>query len=78
MNIYLLTVIDGKIVDLSDLDTVMVHGSENYNKAITMMQEGSSLEETKKFFCQNCGNYKKKDEECHCMEDQNENRNSRE
>jgi len=65
MNVYMLGAVRGKLIDVTNLNTVMVHGSDNYNKAETMFNEGKSIDEIRKYFCQKCGNFMGKDG-CNC------------
>lgn len=55
MNVYRLAIINGKVVDTTDLKQVMVHGAGNYEKAIIMFKNGATIDEVRKKFCGNCG-----------------------
>lgn len=59
--------INGKVVDLTDVKQVMVHGGNNYEKAEKMLNSGMDIEEVSNYFCPNCGNYKLLSMECGCM-----------
>lgn len=56
---------NGKVVDLTDVMTVMVHGAKNYDKAEKMLKT-MSVVEVRKHFCSNCGNEKLLDIGCMC------------
>jgi len=55
MNVYNLAIIDGKVTCVNDIETVMVHGSENYRKASDMLHKGIPIQKVRTKFCGNCG-----------------------
>ena len=65
MNIYMLAKIGGKVVDLTDIKQVMVHGSDNYKRAEEMLRT-MTTEKVGEYFCTNCGNYMS-EKKCNCM-----------
>jgi len=67
-NIYMIGKIDGKVVDLTDVQQIMVHGSINYDKAEKMLNSGISVEQASEYFCTNCGGYIEKYMKCKCLE----------
>jgi len=66
MNCYMIGLIDGKMVDLTDVKQIMVHGSKNYDKATEMFNKGVEFETIGKHFCSSCGNYTETGK-CDCM-----------
>jgi len=66
MNVYLLGIINNKLRDITDMTAeqirkvgngnfVMVHGAENYEKAVNMFKNGMTMNEVQKEFCGFCG-----------------------
>ena len=54
MNVYNLAIIDGKVICVNDIETVMVHGSDNYSKASDMLKRGIKMSYVRTKFCGNC------------------------
>ena len=51
----MITKINGKVIDITDLPQIMAHGTSNYGKAEKMLNSGMDINEVKEFFCINCG-----------------------
>jgi len=54
MNVYTFIKIGGRIVEISGLPTVSVHGAENAAEVEKMAEQGISMKEIKKQFCGYC------------------------
>lgn len=55
-NVYTLAAINTKLVDVTE-KTFIVHGGNNYNMALKLVDSGVSAEEISKYFCGYCGYY---------------------
>ena len=60
-NVYMLSKINGKVVDLTDVPQIMVHRASNYEKCAKML-ETMDIEKVAEYFCTNCGSYVEKGE----------------
>ena len=56
-NVYMLAVVNGKVVDMTDVKTVMVHRENNIEKVEIMAKEGRDIDYIRKFFCGHCGGW---------------------
>ena len=62
----MLGLMDGKMVDLTDVKQIMVHGADNYERATIMFNKGVDFETIGKHFCPSCGNYTET-KKCDCI-----------
>lgn len=69
MNVYQIAKINGEVVDLAEVKSIMVHGSKNWEKAEGMLKRGMAIEEVGEYFCPNCGNFKPNKNDCNCIKD---------